>query len=154
MKYFRYMLAFGLSLGVMFVAEYLIGRFSVWTDDWISGLNMPVFMPNETVYDICFTIALGFAVICCTFSTVKPVLRKTLVLWFAVAAVSVLWSVTLFEWHSLYGALGITVCIPIALSVLLHFYAKHTRELWLALIPAMAWYTYLFVFNYALCMLN
>lgn len=154
MKQFRYMLAFCLSLGVMFATEYLIGRFSVWSGGWISSLVMPLYAPNELVYEICFTVALCFAVICCTFSTIKPTLRKTLILWGGIAVLSILWSVVLFVWQSMYGALGISAIILVGLAVLLHYYAHHTRELWLALIPPLTWYAYLFIFCFGLCILN
>lgn len=148
------MAAFGLSLGVMFLADYFLGRFSALEGAWYAELNKPLFAPNPVVYDIGFIAALGFAVICCTFSTVNPALRKTLILWLCAAGLTVLWGAVLFVWVSPYGALGISLAILIALAVLLHYYAKHTRELWLALIPALGWYAYIFVFNYAICMMN
>lgn len=154
MKYYKYTVAFGLSLGVMFLSNYLIGRFSDLGAAWYMTLLKPTFSPAPLVYDIGFLGAFGFAVLCCTFSTVKKELRKTLALWGGICVLSVLWALTLFVWESLYGALGISLAVVIALLVLFRYYQKNTKELWLALLPPIAWNVYLFAYNYGLCMLN
>ena len=148
------MLAFCLSLGVMFVADYFIGRVSTFESAWYQGLIKPPYSPHVIVYEIGYTLAFGTAVICCTLSTVKPNLRKTLAVWLGIALLSVLCPITLFLWHSTYGALGISAIIVAALGFLFHYYIKNTRELWLAVAPTIVWFAYLFVFYYGLSILN
>ena len=143
-----------MALGVLFLTNYLIGRFSDSGAVWYASLVKPSFYPAALVYDIGFLGSSGFAVLCCTFSTVKRELRKTLILWGAVCVFSVFWALTLYIWESLYPSIGIIFSIVIILIVLFFYYQKHTRELWLALLPPLSWNIYLFAFHYSLCILN
>ncbi len=143
-----------MALGVMFLTNYFISRFSDYGATWYALLVKPSFSPAQIVYDIGFLVSSGFAVICCTLSTVKKELRKTLVLWGTFCIFSALWALSLFVWESLYISLGIIFSIIVILIALFAFYQKHTQELWLAMLPPFAWNIYLFAFNYSLCMLN
>jgi len=138
----------------MFFSNYFIGRFSDMGSEWYASLVKPFYFPAPLVYDIGFLIAFGFAVLCCTFSTVKKELRKTLALWGAICIISVLWALVLFVWESTYGSLGVCFAILVALFILFRYYQNHTKELWLGLLPPLTWYVYLFAVNYGLCMLN
>lgn len=154
MKYFKLMPAFCASLAVMFAAVYFISFFPDTGGEWYTSLKKPSFAPYGIIYEMGFFAAFAFAVISCAFTMMKKELRIFLAVWAGIIALSLLWPLTLFKWHSAYGALGISFAIIIGLTFLIHHYIKNTRELWLAIIPTTAWFVYIFAFNFGLCMLN
>lgn len=148
------MLAFVVALGVMFVANYFVGRFANFDGKYFASLVKPVYAPTPVVFEIGFGAAMCFAVVCSTVSAVKVKLRKSIAVWIGVAGASILWAAMLFVWQSVYGALGISLIIVAALAALLNFYIKNSKELWLAIVPVISWFGYIFAVNYGLCIVN
>ncbi|MCL2631112.1 MAG: tryptophan-rich sensory protein [Firmicutes bacterium] len=153
MKPFKAFVSFATALAVVFVAGYACSLL-ITPEGWWQGLNKPSFMPKSFVFEIGWIVIYAFFALTLTITLIRKNLRKVLPVLCVVLVLNALWCAVFFVWFLPLLGLSIIFTQAVALLFLTGYYIKNTKELWLAMIPMLSWYSFLFVLNYAIVILN
>ena len=154
MKLYRSLVSFAIALFFVFVAWYAYSLFAVLESGFASDLVRPSFAPSPALIEWAWIAVYVFYIVMITVSIQRKPLRKSLTLLGLLLSLNVAWAASFFLWHLTLLSLSVTFLQVVVLFLLIKFYAKNTKELWLAALPAMAWHIYCFIVSYGIVMLN
>jgi len=154
MRLFKLLVSFGAALAVVFVVGYIATLLVRADSAWWLELRKPAFLPGNIIFQICWMVIYVCLITALTVNISRRDLHKCLMLWGVVLPFNVLWCAVFFVWNLALLGLAVLVLQVAALIFITSYYIKNTKELWISMIPILAWYGFLFVLNYGMVMMN
>lgn len=152
MKTYVTFVAFTLGLAGVFVVAYLSSSMIDVTTPFIKSLyELPFGIPSPNTFMLIWGIVYGFSVILITATIATRCLRRGAKMWALLGVLNTLFCFIYFKLGLYYLGIGIIITMLATLGVLLNFYIKNTRYLYLCMIPILAAYGYALILSILVC---
>ncbi|MFI3229667.1 MAG: TspO/MBR family protein [Bacillota bacterium] len=154
MKQFKTLISFAIALAYVFVVGYASTLLTTPDSNWYLALAKPDYMPPNYVFPIAWGLCYAFMAIAITATVTKKALRRALLVWGVLGILNILWCLAFFTLHLTYFSLLVLALQVAVVIILTTFYIKHTKYLWITMIPLLAWYIYALLLNFGILILN
>ena len=154
MKYFKLLVCFGGAIAITFAMGYLSSMLINTDAPWWIEATKPNFTPSSLIFQIFWAIIYLCLILTLTISIYRKKLHKSLIGFAIILPLNILWCLVFFTFGLTLLGLGIITLQIGTLLFITNFYIKNTKELWIAMVPMLLWYLFLFLLNYGMVMLN
>ncbi len=154
MKQFKLLISFAIALAYIFVVGYASTLLTTPDSSWYIALAKPDYLPPNYVFPIAWGVCYAMMAFAITVTVNNKALRRALLVWGVLGILNIVWCLSFFTLHLIYFAL-IVLAIQVAiLIILMIFYLKNTKFVWIAMIPLLSWYIYALFLNFSILILN